>query len=93
MVMGKTVGIAEFKAKCERLISQMEKDGIAIELTRRGKVVGVLSPPKSASTKPLPSAFGMLKSDRYRYDADPTEPAVDPAEWDRNNPAGLYRRS
>lgn len=93
--MGKMVGIAEFKAKCERLISQMEEDGIAIELTRRGKVVGVLSPPAVVADRieqPLPSAFGMLRSSRYRYDADPSEPAVDPAEWDSNNPAESHRR-
>ena len=31
--MTKMVGIAEFKAKCERLISQMEKDGEPIGQT------------------------------------------------------------
>lgn len=86
--MGKMVGIAEFKAKCERLISQMEEDGIAIELTRRGKVVGVLSPPlppKPTSVEPLPSAFGMLRSDRYRDDTNPEDFRVDPdweAKWE-----------
>lgn len=93
--MGKMVGIAEFKAKCERLISQMEADGIPIELTRRGKVVGVLSlprPDQSDEQKPLASAFGMLKSDTYRFD-DPFTPVSDMDDWERNNPAELYRQA
>jgi antitoxin (DNA-binding transcriptional repressor) of toxin-antitoxin stability system len=79
--MTKMVGIAEFKAKCERLISQMEKDGEPIALTRRGKVVGVLKPPSKARPK-LEGAFGMLKNDAYRFDWDPSEPAADPSDWD-----------
>ena len=58
--MGKMVGIAEFKAKCERLISQMELDGEPIEVTRRGKVVGVLNP-APAERKPIDSLFGCMK--------------------------------
>ena len=58
--MGKMVGIAEFKAKFERLISQMERDGEPIEVTRRGKVVGVFTP--APSSKPAPnSLFGCMK--------------------------------
>lgn len=79
--MGKMVGIAEFKAKCERLISQMEQDGEPIELTRRGKVVGVLRPPAPPEHEPE-ELFGMLKSDAYRFDWDPSAPAVDPSEWE-----------
>ena len=82
--MGKMVGIAEFKAKCERLISQMELDGVPIEVTRRGKVVGVLAPPPttvSAPAEPLPSVFGMLRSDKYRFDMEPEESAFD-SDWE-----------
>lgn len=81
--MGKMIGIAEFKAKCERLISQMEIDGLPIEVTRRGKVVGVLSLPTrpAPSAEPLPSAFGMLKSPAYRFDMEPGDSALDP-DWE-----------
>lgn len=54
--MGKIVGIAEFKANCTRLIAEMERDGEAITVTKRGKVVGVLSPPPEKSR-----LFGLLK--------------------------------
>ena len=58
--MTKVIGIAELKAKCERLISQMERDGEPIELTRRGKTVGVLSPPILSRPDP-DSLFGCLE--------------------------------
>ena len=84
--MSKMVGIAEFKAKCERLLIQMEQDGEPIQLTRRGKVVGVISPPTAApAATPLPSAFGMLKSDAYRFDLEPEESALErdwEAQWE-----------
>lgn len=84
--MGKMVGIAEFKAKCERLLVQMEQDGEPIQLTRRGKVVGVIMPPQpQPAAQPLPSAFGMLKSDTYRDDLEPEDFVVDPdweAKWE-----------
>ncbi len=78
--MGKMVGIAEFKAKCERLISEMERDGEPIELTRRGKVVGVLRPPVNSMPDP-DSLFGCLASPAYRFDCDPSAPAYD-GLWD-----------
>ena len=93
--MTKLVGIAEFKAKCERLISQMERDGEPIAVTRRGKVVGVLNPPSPSeqlAKKPLATAFGLLRNDKYRFD-DPFTPVSDMDEWEKNNPADLYRRS
>lgn len=58
--MTKMVGIAEFEAKCERLISEMERDGGSIQLTRRGKVVGVLSPAQQRRIDP-DSLFGCMK--------------------------------
>ncbi|CAA9530337.1 MAG: hypothetical protein AVDCRST_MAG31-2320 [uncultured Sphingomonas sp.] len=83
--MTKVVGIAEFKAKCERLISQMEKDGEPIAVTRRGKIVGVLNPPAAPKHKPK-ELFGMLKNDAYRSDWDLSEPATDAPDWELDEP-------
>lgn len=80
--MTKMVGIAEFKAKCERLISQMEKDGEPILVTRRGKVVGVLKPSLTSFDQGGQSAIGFLKSDKYRDNWDPETPAGDPDDWE-----------
>lgn len=87
--MGKVVGIAEFKANCTRLIAQMERDGETITVTKRGKVVGVLSPPVSEKTRPL---FGLLKG-MMKIHGDIVGPVLDPgweAEWEADNPAELY---
>lgn len=81
--MGKMVGIAEFKANCTRLISEMERDGEPILVTRRGKVVGVLSPPVPEQVPE--SLFGALKGMVVRYD-DPFGP-IDP-DWEAKWEAG-----
>lgn len=91
--MGKQVGMAEFKANCTRLLRELSEDGEAITVTVRGKPVAVVSAPPRESSKPeLPSIFGMLASDKYRFDCDPEETVFDMDEWEANNPADLNRR-
>lgn len=89
--MNKMVSATEFKAKCLKLIDEMQKDGQPVTITRRGKVVAELTPKGEMAKAPLKSVFGMLKSDAYRFD-DPFSPVSDPDEWEANNPAELYRR-
>jgi prevent-host-death family protein len=58
-MMGKMVGIAEFKANCTRLLREMERDGQPITVTKRGKPVAELTPvaqPSRAKT-----LFGLMK--------------------------------
>lgn len=76
--MTKMVGAAVFKATCLKLIDEMQKDGEPVTITKRGKVVAVLEP----AGKQVKSVIGMMRSDLYRFDADPSEPAVDPEDWD-----------
>ena len=84
----KYVGSAEFKANCLRLMTEMQVDGEPITVTRRGKPVAVVSAPAGVETsaaKPLASSFGLLKSDRYRFDIEPEDFVVDPdweAKWE-----------
>jgi antitoxin (DNA-binding transcriptional repressor) of toxin-antitoxin stability system len=74
-VMGKIVGIAEFKANCTRLISEMERNGEPILLTRRGKVVAELKPASAAKRKRM---FGLMEGTiTFAPDYDPSEPAYD----------------
>lgn len=79
--MGKMVSASEFQAKCLQLIDEMQQDGEPVAITRDGRVVAELAPKKDAD-KPLKPAFGILKSDRYRFDLDPSEPMVDPDDWE-----------
>ena len=76
--MTKTVGAAEFKAKCLRLIKEMHEDGEPITITKRGRAVAVLTPaPQSEEKAPL---LGALRGSVLAYD-DPFLAAADPTDW------------
>jgi prevent-host-death family protein len=77
--MTKSVGAAEFKAKCLNLIEQMGDDGEPVLITKRGKPVAVLSPlPRKSEHQ---SIIGAMKGTVSAYD-DPFSPAGDPQDWD-----------
>ncbi|MEG3148839.1 type II toxin-antitoxin system Phd/YefM family antitoxin [Sphingomonas sp. ZT3P38] len=82
--MTKYVGAAEFKAKCLKLIDEMQADGESITITKRGKPVAVLSAPKKDEA--FISMIGYMESPAFRFD-DPFSPAVDLSEVDADNPA------
>ncbi len=74
----KTVGAAEFKARCLRLIKQMNQDGEPVTVTNRGRPVAILSPiPEQARSA---SIIGAMAGTVLAYD-DPLAPAADPADW------------
>lgn len=77
--MNKIVSASEFKAKCLRLIDEMQADGQPITITKRGKVVAEVKP---KSEEPRRSIIGMLRSPEYRFDMAPEEPACDPEDWE-----------
>jgi prevent-host-death family protein len=81
-VVTKIVGAAEFKAKCLKLIDEMQRDGEPVTITKRGKPVATLSVAKPDKPR-LASILGALAHPAYRFD-DPFSPAVDPDEWDAN---------
>ena len=76
--MTKTVGAAEFKAKCLRLINEMREDGEPITITKRGRAVAVLTPAPRSDEKA--SLLGILRGSVLAYD-DPFLPAADPSDW------------
>lgn len=74
----KTVGAAEFKARCLRLIKQMSQDGEPLTVTNRGRPVAILSPiPEQARSE---SIIGAMAGTVLAYD-DPFGPAAEPSEW------------
>jgi prevent-host-death family protein len=81
----KYISAAEFKAKCLKLMDEVQATGEPITVTKRGKPVAVLQPSVT-----VPDDDGMLIGcatlPAYRYD-DPFAPAVDPSEWDALNPS------
>ena len=44
--MGKSIGAAEFKAHCLRILDEVERTGEPVTITKRGKPVGELHPAK-----------------------------------------------
>lgn len=83
--MGKMVSATEFKAKCLKLIEEMQKDGQPVTITRYGRVVAEMTPKNVAAHRdaaPLPSVFGMLRSPAYSEEWDHEAPATDPSDWE-----------
>ena len=81
--MGKTIGAAEFKATCLRVIDEMNRDHQLVTITKRGKPVAVLSPVKTGD-KPA-SIWGAMRGTVLRYD-DPFAPATDADVWTARRP-------
>ena len=73
--MGRTIGAAEFKAHCLRILDEVECTGDPVTITKRGRVVGELHPP--AKGKGKGATFGFLKHPHYFEDDDLTAPAYD----------------
>ena len=76
--MAKTIGAAEFKATCLRVIKQLGRDGEPVTITNRGRPVAVLSPAPAPGTRP--SIIGAMRGLVLGYD-NPFSPAADPSEW------------
>ena len=76
--MARTVGAAEFKATCLRVIKQLGSDGEPVTITNRGRPVAILSPAPASGT--APSIIGAMRGSVLRYDS-PFSPAADPSDW------------
>ena len=74
----KTIAAAEFKARCLRIIGQMNKDHEPVTITKRGRPVAMLSPLPSPGAPP--PIIGAMRGSVLSYD-DPLSPATDPWEW------------
>ena len=77
--MNKIVSASEFKAKCLRLIDEMQADGQPITITKRGKVVAEVKP---KSDLPSGSLYGVFRSPGYHSNWDHEAPAADPEDWE-----------
>ncbi|MDE0030471.1 MAG: type II toxin-antitoxin system Phd/YefM family antitoxin [Deltaproteobacteria bacterium] len=72
------IGAAEFKARCLRVIDQMNKDRRPVTITKRGKPVAVLHPVEPLDKSP--SIIGAMRGSVLAYH-DPFRPATDPSDW------------
>ena len=76
--MSKSIGAAEFKAACLRVIKQMGQDGEPVTITNRGRPVAMLSPAPAPASAPI---LGALRGSVLKYD-HPFIPAAAPSDWD-----------
>ena len=79
------VSVAEVKAKCLRIINEMNRDGGTLTITKRGRPVAVLSPASasasaSAADAETPPFIGMMRGTVLRYE-EPCEAAASPSDW------------
>ena len=77
--MSKTMGAAQFKAACLRVIDDMSRDGEPVTITKRGRPVAVLSPVKAGDQRR--SIVGAMAGSVLRYD-EPFAPIAEPDQWD-----------
>jgi len=77
----KTIGISEFKAHCTEQLRAVEEQGITLEITRHGKIVAVVEPPKPESpsiAEWIGSGAGLMKEGAADLFDKPT---WEPGEW------------
>lgn len=89
--MGKMVGITEFKAKCLKLIDDMQRDGESLTITKRGRPVARVVPEMNEPPRTLKPIFGIMKgSVRWAEGVDPTASVLDD-DWEEEWLAGWDR--
>ena len=72
------VPAVEFKARCLRIIKEMNQDGRQVTITNRGRPVAVLSPvPPPDEDAPF---IGIMRGTVLQYD-EPFEATAPAAEW------------
>lgn len=83
----KYVSAAEFKAKCLKLMDEVQAGGEPITVTKRGKPVAVMVPPTREEKPGLKTLFGsmlgtMTVNDDIAGPIDPDWEAKWEAKWD-----------
>ena len=74
----KTIRATEFKARCLRVIAQLNKDHEPVTITKRGRPVAILAPlPSNSAAVPI---IGAMRGSVLAYDA-PFRSAADPSDW------------
>lgn len=71
--MGKTYGVAEFKARCLQIIDEVDRNGESVTITKRGRPVAELRRLEKPERK---LTFGCMKNTVYSFH-DPFSPAYD----------------
>jgi prevent-host-death family protein len=71
-----TIAVGEFKAKCLKIMDEVQTTRSPVTITKRGKPVAILTPYSEETPAPL---FGRMKG-RVKISGDLTEPTG--ASWE-----------
>lgn len=74
------ISVSEFKAQCTALLRDLDSHPKRIEVTNRGRVIAIVSPPVSERTASPAEWLGSLRGSVLHYEA-PFAPAAEAAEW------------
>jgi prevent-host-death family protein len=77
----KDVKVTELRQNLPEYLARIRR-GERVRVTSRGKVIAEIAPP-SAPRKDAAAARARLRGSVLQYER-PTEPAIDPREWDVN---------
>ena len=75
--MGRRIGAAAFRENCLRILDEVERRGISVTVTKRGRPVAEIKPVEKGERR---SIVGAMRGTVLRYDR-PFDPAIDPDEW------------
>jgi prevent-host-death family protein len=79
------IAAGEFKARCLRILDEVQDGGVEYIVTKRGRAVARVSSPGS-SKKPqanaplVPKGYGCMRG-KIRVIGDILSPVMDPSEW------------
>lgn len=75
------VKVTELRQNLPAYLAKVRR-GERVRVTSRGKVIAEIAPP-SVSRKDVEAARARLRGSLLKYDR-PTEPVIDPGEWEVN---------
>ena len=77
----KEVNVTELRQNLPAYLARV-RQGERVRVTSRGKVIAELTPPAPSASESA-AAWRRLRGSVLRFDR-PTEPVIDPEEWDAN---------
>lgn len=77
----KDVNVTQLRQNLPSYLARVRK-GERVRITSRGKVIAELAPPAPSASESA-EAWKRLRGSVLRFDR-PTEPVIDPKEWDVN---------
>ncbi|MCF6314557.1 MAG: type II toxin-antitoxin system Phd/YefM family antitoxin [Verrucomicrobiales bacterium] len=80
------ISVSEFKAHCAEQLRKVETEGVALQITRHGKVVALVKKPEEEQQEGPQTLADLIGSMRgtviFSDDYDPDEPTFAAEDWE-----------